>query len=105
MYIGVQAGFCRYYKNSVWNPPACILAGLYESIMELTELDKEYKEMQHFSTIEKMKYCEELITGMRSRLSDDFTDPNQIRSLVMEIIGAAEKEIKLLETEMKQVEK
>lgn len=64
--------------------------------MGLRELDKEYAEMAHFSSDEKIKYCEDLITRMRKRLSDDYSGTSNIHTLILEMIESAESEMQTL---------
>ena len=64
--------------------------------MGLRELDKEYREMAHFSDTEKLQYCEDLITRMRKRLSSDDAITSNIRTLLMEMIESAEREMQML---------
>lgn len=73
--------------------------------MELADLDKEYREMGHFSPAEKVKYCEDLVIRMRARLTDDYSDTSHIRALLIEMIEAAQKEIEMLEPERVKKEK
>ncbi len=67
--------------------------------MGLTELDKEYRGIcREGDVAEMVEYCELLIRRMRNRLSDDFSDTNNIRSLLLEMIESAQKEIMMLQS-------
>ncbi len=73
--------------------------------MGLTELDKEYRSIcREGDSAARIKYCELLIRRMRRRLSADFSDTNNMRSLLLEMIDSAEKEIAMLQGEMMKVQ-
>lgn len=72
-------------------------------VMKLSDLDKEYREMAHFSPSEKIRYCEDLVIRMRGRLSKDYSDTNHMRSLLLEMIEAAQLEIEMLDPERKSM--
>jgi hypothetical protein len=61
--------------------------------MKLKDLDKDYRKISDKDPEEKIEYCEKLISRMRSRLSDDYSDTSHIRALILEMIEAAEEEI------------
>jgi hypothetical protein len=71
--------------------------------MPLNELDKEYREMEHFPADDKIKYCEDLIIRMRKRLEDN--NPGTIRTLITEMIESAENELQKLIVEKNRVQK
>ena len=68
--------------------------------MGLKELDRDYRKISDKTPEEKINYCEQLITRMRSRLSDNYSDTNHIRALILEMIEAAEEEIAALKMEI-----
>jgi hypothetical protein len=61
--------------------------------MKLKDLDKDYRKLSDKSPDEKIEYCEKLVSRMKARLSDDYSDTSNIRALIMEMIEAAEEEI------------
>ena len=61
--------------------------------MGLKELDKEYRDLSDKSSTAQIDYCEKLIERLRGRLTDDYSDTNHIRALILEMIENAEKEI------------
>lgn len=69
--------------------------------MGLKELDKDYRKISDKTPEEKINYCEQLIARMRSRLSDDYSDTTHIRTLILEMIEAAEEEIAGIKMETK----
>lgn len=69
--------------------------------MGLKELDKDYRKISDKTPGEKINYCEQLIARMRSRLSDDYSDTTHIRTLILEMIEAAEEEIEEIKMETK----
>lgn len=71
--------------------------------MGLMELDKEYRSICFGESIEKrVEYCEDLIRKMQDRLTDNHTSTNHMRSLLLEVIASANKEIEMLESEKLQ---
>jgi hypothetical protein len=67
--------------------------------MPLRDLDREYRGIINGTNEERMEYCENLIKKMQDRLAADFTGTSRMRSLILEMIESAEKEIELLRTE------
>ena len=70
--------------------------------MGLKELDKDYRKISDKTPQDKIDYCELLITRMRSRLSDDYSDTTHIRALILEMIEAAQEEIAAIKAELKE---
>jgi hypothetical protein len=64
--------------------------------MGLRESDKEYQKISEGPIEERIEYCESLIRRMRNRLTDDNSDTNHIRTLMLEMIESAEKELETL---------
>jgi hypothetical protein len=70
--------------------------------MALRDLDREYWSIVSRSYEERMEYCENLISRMRSRLASESADNSHIRLLMLEMIESAEREIKILNAEKKE---
>jgi hypothetical protein len=69
--------------------------------MALKDLDREYRSISNGTREERIEYCENLIKKMRARLTDDYTDTSQIRTLMLEMIESAQNEIENLTAEDK----
>ena len=64
------------------------------SEQNLSELDREYREMNSATVEEKKAYCEKLISVIQKRLLDESPGNESLKELLSEMITAAEKEIK-----------